>query len=235
MRRIAVLALVALAWCSAEAIASGRAVTLPSSDGTSLAGMIYEAASRPAPGVVLVHMQSRDKSDWDGFATQLQDAGLTALAIDLRGHGGSSGSRDNLQAMVLDVRAAVQWLSARQGVQPGQIGVVGASLGANLTLLAAATDVSLVKAIGLLSPSLDYRGLRIDASVLRKTSGVAMWMAAGTKDPLSLRTLKDLTAAAAGAREQRLAEGVAHGMSLLTGDPEISRALVDWLRRSLLS
>ena len=112
--------------------------------------------------------------------------------------------------------------------------MVGASLGANVSLLAAA-DAPVVKAIGLLSPSLDYRGVRIDASVLRKTSGLAMWMAAGTKDPLSLRTLKELTAAAAGSREQRLAEGVAHGMSLLTADVEISRALVDWLHRTLLS
>ena len=232
--RIACLVLLVLASSAAEPAAGGRSVTLPSLDGTNLAGEIYEASSRPAPGVLLVHMQSRNKSDWEGFATSLQDAGMTALAVDLRGHDGSAGSREDLPGMTQDVKAAAQWLASRSGVRPGGIGVVGASLGANVSLLAAA-DVSVVKAIALLSPSLDYRGLRIDTSVQRKTSGLAMWMAAGTKDPLSLRTLRELTAAAAGSREQRLAEGAAHGMSLLTADAEISRALVDWLHRSLLS
>ncbi|MEO8681103.1 MAG: alpha/beta fold hydrolase [Vicinamibacterales bacterium] len=228
------LALVALVCCAADVRASGKAVTFPSIDGTSLAGEIYEASSRPAPGVVLVHMQSRNKADWKDLADDLRDAGLTALAIDLRGHGGSSGSRENLPAMVQDVKGAVQWLSARQGVRPGNIGIVGASLGANLALLAA-VELPLVRAVALLSPSLDYRGLRIDAGVLRKTAGLAVWMAAGTKDPFSLRTLKELTTSGSGGREQRLVEGAVHGMALLTADREIGRALVDWLRRSLLS
>ena len=53
-----------------------------------------------------------------------------------------------------------QWLATRARTsRPDAIGVVGASLGANLALLAAA-DLPLVRAIALLSPSLDYRGLR---------------------------------------------------------------------------
>lgn len=217
-----------------RAEAAGRAVTFPSLDGTSLAGEIYEAASRPAPAVVLVHMLTRSKADWGGLPDRLQEAGITALTFDLRGHGGSAGSPQVLAGMVQDVRAAAQWLAARQGVRPGSIALVGASLGASLSLLAA-VELPSVRAIALLSPSLDYRGLRTDLNLVRKVGGRAMWLAASAEDPLALRTLRDFAADTTGPREQLISSAVAHGTTLLERDPEVGRALVDWLRRSLLS
>jgi len=214
--------------------ASGRAVTFPSLDGTTLAGEFYEASSRPAPAVVLVHMLTRSKADWGGLPDRLQEAGITALTFDLRGHGGSSGSPQALADMVQDVRAAAQWLAARPGVRPGGIALVGASLGASLSLLAA-VELPTVRAIALLSPSLDYRGLRTDLNLVKKVGGRAMWLAASAEDPLALRTLRDFAADTTGPREQVISNTVAHGTALLERDPEVGRALVDWLRRSLLS
>ena len=63
----AALAMVATA---APAVAAGRPVTFASPDGVILAGQLYEASSRPAPGVVLVHMLARTKADWDELAQQ---------------------------------------------------------------------------------------------------------------------------------------------------------------------
>ncbi len=218
----------------APAAASGRAVTFASADGTSIAAELFEASPRPAPGVVLVHMLSRNKGDWGNLGDRLQDAGLTALSIDLRGHGHSSGSAQGLPDMVQDVRSAVLWLSARQGVRPDAIGIVGASLGANLAMLAAA-ELPAVRVLALLSPSLDYRGLRADAAVLKQIGDRAIWLAAATDDPYALRTVKSIAAEGSGPREQRLVEGRAHGTRMLGADAELGRALVDWLRRSLLS
>jgi alpha-beta hydrolase superfamily lysophospholipase len=124
-----VLVMLALLVVASTAEASGRAVTFASLDGTSLAGEYFEASSRPAPAVVLVHMLTRTKADWGSLPNRLQDAGVTALTVDLRGHGGSSGSSQTLADMVQDVRAATAWLAARQGVRPGSVALVGASLG----------------------------------------------------------------------------------------------------------
>lgn len=214
--------------------ASGRVVTFTSLDGTSLAGEFYEASSRPAPAVVLVHMLSRSKADWGSLPDRLQDAGITALTFDLRGHGGSSGSSHSLAEMVQDVRAATAWLASRQGVRPGSVALVGASLGASLSLLAA-VELPAVRALALLSPSLDYRGLRTDVSLVRRLGARTMWLAASAEDPLALRTLRDFAADTTGAREQVISTTVAHGTALLERDPEVGRSLVDWLRRSLLS
>jgi alpha-beta hydrolase superfamily lysophospholipase len=213
------------------ALAAGRAVTFSSFDGTQLTATLYEPSSRQSPGVVLVHMLGRSKEDWQNVAERLEDAGIVALAIDLRGHGRSSGSMATLPPMVGDVASAVAWLASRPNMRPGAIAVVGASLGANLAALAAA-DLPTVQALALVSPSLDYRGLRLDAATMKKIGDRPVLMLASTQDPYALRTLRELTADAGG-REQRLSNAVGHGTSLLAADADSARALVEWLRRIL--
>jgi dienelactone hydrolase len=211
--------------------AAGRPVVFAAPDGLMLAGMLYEASARPAPAVVLVHMLGRSKDEWIAFAERLQDNGITALAIDLRGHGQSGGNGADFPVMVGDVQAALAWLGSRPGVRPASIGVVGASLGANLAMLAAA-DLSTPPAVASISPSLDYRGLRLDAAVMKKLAGRAVWFAASTEDPYALRTIKDLVGENSGP-EQRLSTIRAHGTPLLA-DQDLARALVDWLKARLI-
>jgi pimeloyl-ACP methyl ester carboxylesterase len=214
--------------------AAGTRVTFASLDGTALSGEFYEASNRPAPGVVLVHMLSRNKSDWDGLPDRIREAGISVLAIDLRGHGASSGSSGELAAMIQDVRAGAQWLASRGSVRPDAIAIVGASLGASLALFAAA-ELPAVRALGLLSPSLDYRGLRTDTGLVKRLGSRRLWLSASAEDPLALRTLRDFAAENSGPREQVVSSAAAHGTMLLDRDGEVGRALVDWLRRSLLS
>jgi alpha-beta hydrolase superfamily lysophospholipase len=219
--------------CAAPAGAAGRPVTFPSLDGVTIAAQLYEASSRPAPGVVLVHMLARTRADWDEMAQQIEEAGITTLAIDLRGHGGSGGSAASLPDMARDVRAAVQWLSNRPGVRPDAIGVVGASLGANLALVAA-VDQPLIRVVAAVSPSLDYRGVRVGPDLMRKLGDKPVWLGASSDDPFAARTLHELTVDGAGRREQFQSPVVAHGTNLLAADRSFARSLVDWLRQRLL-
>jgi pyridoxine 5-phosphate synthase len=233
---LAALALVMLAvLLSVSGVeAAGRPVTLAAADGVTIAGEYFEASSRPAPAVLLIHMLSKGKGEWRDLPDRIRDAGITALAIDLRGHGQSSGSAQDIQKMVQDVRAAAQWLATRPNVRGDAIAIVGASLGASLALLAA-VDVPQVRAIALLSPSLDYRGLRTDTGLIRRLGARSIWLSASAEDPLALRTLRDMAAEPSGPREQHVSSVVAHGTALLDRDNEVARSLVDWLRRSLLS
>jgi len=228
------LVLLSIVLASPSAEAAGTRVSFPSGDGVVIAGEFHEAASHPAPAVLLVHMLSRTHADWGGLPERVRDAGITALAIDLRGHGQSSGSPQDLQAMVGDVRAAALWLSTRPNVRGDQIAIVGASLGASLALLAA-VNVPQVRAIALLSPSLDYRGLRTDNSLIKRLGSRSIWLAASDQDPLALRSLHDIAAEPSGPREQHVSSTLAHGTVLLDKDGDLARSLVDWLRRSLLS
>lgn len=230
------MAVLVLLTASVPALASGRPVTFSAADGTTLAGLYYEAANRPAPAVVLVHMLGRSKDEWSLIAERLQNAGISVVAMDLRGHGLSGGNGAMLGPMVGDVRAAIDWVSTRPGIRPGALALVGASLGANLVALAAAGAAAggvAVRAVGLISPSLDYRGVRVDASVMNKLGNRPVWLAASTEDPYALRTVKELVSGSA-ARELRLSGVRGHGTPLLNADQDLAQALVDWLGRTLI-
>lgn len=226
----ALLVLAGLATAPASASAAGQALQLRSADGVTLAATVYPVDG-DAPAVVLVHMFTRTKEDWRPFAERLQASGMTALALDLRGHGASGGIPTPAPAMALDVQAAIGFLAGRSGVRG--IAVVGASLGASAAIMAAA-ESPVVRGVALLSPASDYRGVRIDTA-LRKYSARPMFLIASTEDPLAARTVRGLVGGPTpvSVREQRLSLVAAHGTQILDRDPDVATALVDWLKRTV--
>lgn len=225
------LAAVVLALALAPSAGAAQTVRFRATDDVQLAATLYEAGQRPAPAVVLVPMLTRTRGDWAPLAERLAAAGVSALAIDLRGHGESGGSSGDLAAMARDVAAAVTYLRTRPDVQASRIGIVGASLGASLAALAGAADPA-VRALVLLSPAADYRGLRSEAA-LRKFGDRPVLLVAGANDPYALRSMRQLAETAA-AREVQTLEAGGHGTVLLQRAPEFTGMLVDWVRRALL-
>lgn len=212
--------------------ASTQRVALRTEDGVTLAGSWYEPSSRPAPAVILVHMLHRSRKDWDGVASRLASEGIGALTIDLRGHGDSQGDTGtDLSSMIRDVRAARRHLTSRFDVLHTRIGIAGASVGANLAVLEATAEEG-IGSLALLSPSLDYRGLRIEAA-LRKFGGRPVLLVAGDDDPYALRSAKDLQKAGGGIRELLVVPGGGHGTNMFGASPDLQRQLADWFHRTL--
>jgi dienelactone hydrolase len=214
--------------------AEARVVPLRAADGTPLAAALYEPLQHPAPGVVLIHMLNRSKADWESVAERLRHAGFIVLAVDLRGHGDSSGSAAaaaDLGALVQDAHAAVAYLRSRSGVVPGRIGIAGASLGASLAALAASTDKS-VLSLALVSPALDYRGVKCEAALRQYGDRPALLIAASS-DPYAMRSVKQLASKAVN-REVLVTDATGHGTVLLARHPPLIDQLVDWFRRTLL-
>jgi len=232
--RPGLLAVIALWGLASPAIrAGGHTVALRTTDGITLSASLYEASRQPAPAVVLVHMLTRTRADWAGVAEQLQQAGVVVLVPDLRGHGDSAGSYDpagDLSIFQRDVQAALGLLRARSDVSPGRIGIAGASLGANLAVLTAAADGG-VRSVALLSPGLDYRGVRCD-SAMRKYGERPALLVAASNDPYALRTVKSLATIGA-PREVLTLEGAGHGTAMLARDPDLAGRLVEWFKKTL--
>jgi len=221
---------------AAPVFAGTQRVTIRTEDGASLAGTWYEPGARQAPAVILVHMLHRTRHDWDPVATRLASEGIGALAIDLRGHGESSGGIEgedaaDLSALVRDVAAARRYLASRSDVQQSRIGIAGASIGANLAVLAASADPS-VASIALLSASLDYRGLRIETA-MKKYGGRPALLVASDEDPYALRSARDLQKAGGGTRELLVLNHAGHGTTMFSRDSDLPRTLVDWFHRTL--
>jgi len=222
--------------CATAASAAQR-VTFRTDDGVNLVATWYEPDTRPGPAVILVHMLTRSRREWDAIAQRLSSEGIGALAIDLRGHGESGGGpivtpdREDYSAMVLDLRAARRFLAQRSDVQQTRVGMAGASIGANLAALEASSDAT-IASLALLSPSLDYRGLRIEAAARKVTR--PMLLIAGDDDPYAARSARDLQKAGGGPREVLILPQAGHGTAMLSRDPSLAGTLVDWFRRTLL-
>ena len=215
--------------------ARAQRVSFRTDDGVTIAASWYEPSFRPAPAVILVHMLGRSRRDWDNFASRLAGAGIGALAIDLRGHGDSTyydGSMDGsgYGSMVKDVAAARRYLGTRSDVRPAKIGIAGASIGANLAALHAAADPA-VASVALLSPSLDYRGLRIESAV-RKYGNRPMLLVSSDDDPYAQRSSVEL-AKTDGIREHLTLMAAGHGTHMLSRSYGLPQALAEWFRRTL--
>jgi dienelactone hydrolase len=219
--------------------AAPRSVSFRTDDGVTLAGTWYEPATRTAPAVILVHMYKGTRHDWDAFAAALAAQGIGALAFDLRGHGDSHAdlAPDGdlpIELFLKDVSAARHYLATRPDVLPARIGIAGASMGATLAAMSAAQAPG-VASLALLSASTDYRGARIEPS-LRKYAGRTLF-AYSDDDPYAARSARDLIKALGGAgavRETLVLNGAGHGTTMLTRAPDLTRALIDWFKRSLL-
>jgi len=213
------------------ASAQSRVVSLATADGATLTAALYEPFHQPAPAVVLLHMLGRSHRDWDETALRLRGAGFLVLAPDFRWMAGGEDQRRELTSLVHDARAALEYLKARPDVVPGRLGIAGASLGASVAALAAADEPS-VRALALLSPSLDYRGLRVEAP-MRKYGDRAVLLVAAAADPYAMRSARDLAAGGAN-RELLVTDTAGHGTMLLARQPELIDRLVDWFQRTLL-
>ncbi len=234
-RALLLAALLALAAAPLRA-AQVQEVTFTTADGVAIVGSLY-LPSRPGPGIILLHALSRTREDWQPVASRLADAGFVALAIDLRGHGASGPlpegtSLEDLTRMVADVKAAREFLATRREVAPTRIGIAGASIGANLAILFAAGDPT-VRSLALLSPGIDYRGLRPEAAMKKYGDRPAL-LVASQEDNYAANSTRQLAASGPGVRDLRILTGAGHGTAMLGRQPELAASLVDWFRRTLL-
>jgi dienelactone hydrolase len=169
-------------------------------------------------------MLRRSHTDWDAAASQLADAGFAVLALDFRGG-------EDVGPFAADLKAAKAYLRERPEVLPDGLGIAGASFGANLALVDAADDPA-VMSLALLSPGLDYRGVRTEAA-MKKYGGRSALLLGSTKDPYTARSIRQLITIGSGTREVRLTDATAHGTVMLSRDPSLIGVLVDWFKRTL--
>lgn len=102
-------------------------------DGQHVPGFLLESEDAIG-GVTVIPGHSHSKEETLGLAARLVEAGMAALAIDLRGHGEHPGQLD--ERVVGDVEAAVNFTR-----RYGATAVVGHSLGGRLALMSTADVV----------------------------------------------------------------------------------------------
>jgi pimeloyl-ACP methyl ester carboxylesterase len=223
MRAYALALLIVLAACA-------PVQTMPkltASDGASIAYTYYPAPGR-APGAILLHQFRRDRHDYDAFAPQLQDAGYSVIAIDVRGHGQSSGNWQTMTdadftKLPLDIRAAKDFLAA-QGADTKHLLLVGASFTANAAINYAATDKNVTALIGI-SPGLDFRGITPEQGIGGAPNTTLLL--AAEDDVYSAQSVRALAKQNPRVTVKVYPSG-GHGVALYSS-PGVGQDILDWL------
>jgi alpha-beta hydrolase superfamily lysophospholipase len=217
----------------AAAVAPGveRKVSFKTKDGWTISAL-YRPARKGGAVLVLAHGVGSSMGEWAGFTQRLAAKGVGTLAVDLRGHVdsklGPNGPRDYADFDATgewpratgDLDAAVDWLKAR-GVAEDRIALGGASIGANLASVAAASRPK-TPFLLLLSAGPDYRGVKLLKPGTKTLAG------ASPGDLYAYQTLKPL-AAVPGVETFEAPAG--HGVQMFT-DPATLDKIVDWVAAS---
>lgn len=246
-----------------DAATDARAPTRPSAvavqlapalDGWRIAATLYPG-SDPGVGVVLVHQLGSNRSEWSGLIARLQAGrAVTALAIDLRGHGDSTVNprdervtwesfgtdRERWAGAALDVVSAVQYLRTA-GAQ--RVVVVGSSVGASAALMAATGALGAytlppgaeVDAVAMLSPGVSYRGLDLREPMrVYLATQRPLLMLAGDRDEASVEAVAQLAPRSAERVEAEVfAASQGHGVALCNTAPARWERVDGWVRRAL--
>jgi len=141
-------------------------VTLRTLDGLHLAATLVVPDGQPDGAVVLVHGGGVTREEGGFFtrlAARLSDAGVTSLRFDLRGHGESEGSQEELTLATIlnDIRVALAHL--RDTTDARQVSLVGASFAGGICAYYAAKRQGELDRLVLLNPQLDYKWRTIDS------------------------------------------------------------------------
>jgi alpha-beta hydrolase superfamily lysophospholipase len=231
--------------------ATEEKVSFPTDDKVLIAGTYYSPSpssknTSAADAIILLHMLGRDRNDWNTFASTLSNSsnGYTVLSIDLRGHGQSvnqngkvisfqSFTPDDFNKMALDVKAAKQFLVTQKGINSNNIAIVGASIGANIALKYAVLDPS-IKTIVLLSPGLDYKGVRTSDAITKFTNPI--YIATSGKDPIAGSDPQTLcNAINCGNKLKVYQDSNSHGTDMFLDSslhPALDSLIISWLNAS---
>ncbi len=235
-----VLAAAALfAMVAVPVLAGSMDVDLKAADGTMLKAT-YMSPGKPGPAMLLIHQCNMDRTSWKGIASQLVEAGVHVLTMDLRGFGesGGAGIREAggfppfLKTASGDVDLAFGYLGKQEGVDTGRMGAGGASCGAMLTADLAERNKG-VRALMLLS------GPPSEAAVanIAARKDLAVFAAAATGDSITPGVAEQLEDAVKGSMHKRstakIYDGPEHGLPMFAKNADLEPALVSWLKMEL--
>ena len=222
--------------CVAWAAPSEQPVSLSTKDGWNLAAVYMPAVKNTT--VILLHDLGKNKEEFSSFKKALAKAGFGYLALDLRGHGQSTGAGsykafakegpDNpFNKMLQDALAGINFLKSKN-ISEDHIILLGAGLGANVAAKAAGAVPNLL-GIALISPSANIRDV-LPVPALRSYKGAVLLAASaddrkGFLEASILRNVAFLTAGAGNVTFLTAYDSSSHALL----DKYLTYSVVQWV------
>ena len=232
----------ATAACAAQQQPVVRTTDLKAADGVQLKAS-YFPASKPGPGILLLHQCDHDRKIWDGLAEELAGAGFHVLTFDLRGFGesgdkphnqGKAGPIEPPQEMKKwpgDIDVALKYLESQPGVKADPVGVGGGSCGVDNAIKAAMRHPE-VKSLVLLAGPTDLKGRQF----LRQ-SKLPVFFAVADNDQyhvmVPMTEFLYIISASPGKKFERFKTGH-HAAEMFSAHPELKTDITNWFETTLI-
>lgn len=227
-------------WISTWTTGRAEDVQIQTRDGIRLVGTL-DMVPQSKGAVILVHMLNHDRKDWTSFSHFLNQNGWDTLSIDLRGHGQSKGtdeqkldwqefSKEDFRKMTEDLDAAFQFLKTKEKPAPSHLFMVGASIGANLSLEYASKNPE-ISGVVLLSPGVDYRGVRPKQAAMEYKDRPVL-LIASQEDTFSVSSSDFLYQLIPAEKKEIIKlQAKGHGTDMLGNDLELKEKILAFLSK----
>lgn len=197
------------------------------------------------PTVLLLHSLGYSSNNWENLIPTLNSAGFAVIAMDFRGHG-KSIYNSNLQQkswvyftpkayqkFPSDVVAVLnQAQKQSKKVSLDNLAIIGADIGANTAVLAAKALPRKPKAMVLISPSLNFKGLYLPVA-MTEIGTVPILSIASQQDGYSMDQEEKLSKFAQGDFFFKNYPKGGMGMMMIKVNPIMPVEITKWLMRYL--
>ncbi len=193
------------------------------------------------PLVVLLHSIGYSSEYWGPLTKQFTDSGTAVLQIDLRGHGQSIYdssfkirswqyyTEKNFAKYPADVTEILRYLAMNyNNISTTNYAIVGADIGANTAVLTAEKIINKPKALLLISPTRDYKGLYTPIAMANLGS-IPILSMVSVRDNYSLKEAEELKKFAQSEYDIKKYPAGGMGMLMLKVNPTMTKDIVEWI------
>ncbi|MSO20665.1 MAG: hypothetical protein EXQ56_09430 [Acidobacteria bacterium] len=233
------LALVVLLGVVVQRVHAETVVHFTASDGWKLTGTLYlpkvPTSARVPAAVLLSEPAWEDRTVYGTYLSgKLAENGYAVLTLDYRGTGASVGkkeffdfTREERDAIMLDVRAALEFLSARPEVDSSRLALVAASWSADYAVKATEENPN-VRALVLISGTAN----EASRAYLRSERSVPLLGVVGKDDKDSFYTAAENYALSPNPSSDILIE-VGYGAGMFSHTKGLEERVVAWMNKNL--
>ena len=195
-----------------------------------------------SPAIILIHQGGSSKEEWteNKIWNDLIEEGYSLLAYDIRSHGKSEKDKGDIYDLFnnpnrapLDLIAAMDFLKNKSSIDSNRIGILGASIGANLACVASSSDKYDVKSI--VSISAKTAAVKNLSGENEELNFKNAFFIASKKEQDGKREnwANELFSRTSEHKKVKIAEGEKHGSYILKENQSISNEVVNWFIKTL--
>lgn len=193
-----------------------------------------ETSLSKRPTVILLHDYGFNRREWGIFIPDLIEHGFNVLAFDLRGHGQSkesgSASVDYLMSVgVLDVEAALKWVTSQKNTDKKRISLIGVGVGADITFLCAGQLRKHIRSAVVISPT--YSAVIEGNIVSAEPHAVLFCASVKSSNGMAMMAAETLSNFTQDPKKIVIYNSAAHGFTLFYKHPQIKREILSWILR----